>query len=57
MGPTKSGPFREVVGLGNSNICMDDRLGLKLSDQFTEVVDLWMWSDREVLLYCTVKPL
>ena len=29
MGPTLSGPFMEVVGLGNNNIVMGDRLGPK----------------------------
>ena len=29
MGPTFSGRFREMIGLGSSNVCMGDRLGPK----------------------------
>ena len=38
MGLTFNGPFREAVRLRSYNI-------------YSGVVDLWMWSVREVLLY------
>ena len=30
---------------------MSDKLGPELSHQYREVIDLWRWSVREVLLY------
>ena len=48
VGPTLSGPFREVVGLGRLNIVImvlyGHRLGPILIYRYRGVVDLWRWS-------------
>ena len=49
MGATLSGPLKEVVGLWSYSIVTMDHLGPKQNDQYRGVVDLWRWSNREVI--------
>ena len=57
MGPTLNDPFTEVIRLReleyhyDSIVCMIVCDPNEAIDIYREVVDLWRWSVREVLLY------